>query len=375
MFRSFFLAGFECATGINRHGLWFDQIAATQHDLQADDDYRRLDQLGIHAVREGVRWPLIDRRGRYDFSSVEPFVAAARRHGLEVIWDLFHYGYPPDLEPFSPLFSERFAAYCGAAARFLCAACEGPWYFTPMNEPSYFSWAAGQVGHFAPHLHGRGSALKVALIRAAIRGIDAIRGVCREARIVNVDPICRVVPPHHRTDLAAGARDFNERAVFEAWDMLCGRSMPELGGSREHLGIVGVNYYATNQWEIGREEIPLAADDPRRVPLRRLVEQVWLRYGGELLITETGQADHLRPGWIADIAAEGGALLAGGIPLRGICLYPILGMPDWHERARWVRMGLWDLVAEGAALRRRIHQPTLRALQAASIDARLLARA
>ena len=29
MFRSFFLAGFEGSTGYNRHGDWFDQVAAT----------------------------------------------------------------------------------------------------------------------------------------------------------------------------------------------------------------------------------------------------------------------------------------------------------------------------------------------------------
>ena len=31
-FQSFFLAGFEGSTGINRHGQWFDQVEATQHD-------------------------------------------------------------------------------------------------------------------------------------------------------------------------------------------------------------------------------------------------------------------------------------------------------------------------------------------------------
>ena len=74
MFRSFYLAGFECATGYNMHGEWIDQIAATEHDLHVDADYRRLADVGIRAVREAIRWPLVDRGGRYDFSSAEPFV-------------------------------------------------------------------------------------------------------------------------------------------------------------------------------------------------------------------------------------------------------------------------------------------------------------
>ncbi|HKX27776.1 MAG TPA: glycoside hydrolase, partial [Blastocatellia bacterium] len=60
MFKSFFQAGFEAATGYNRHRQWIDQIAATQHDLQIDDDYRRLRDAGLLTAREAVRWPLVD---------------------------------------------------------------------------------------------------------------------------------------------------------------------------------------------------------------------------------------------------------------------------------------------------------------------------
>ena len=35
--------------------------------------------------------------------------------------------------------------------------------------------------------------------------------------------------------------------------------------------------------------------------------------------------------------------LRRGVRLHGICLYPILGMPEWHEPEVIVRMGLWDL--------------------------------
>jgi hypothetical protein len=82
MFESFFLAGFECAIGINRHGEWFDQIAATQHDLFVEEDYRLLRETGIRGAREAIRWPLVDRGGRYDFSTLEPTIAAARRNGV-----------------------------------------------------------------------------------------------------------------------------------------------------------------------------------------------------------------------------------------------------------------------------------------------------
>jgi hypothetical protein len=37
MFKSFFFAGYECATGYNAKRQWIDQIAATQHDLHVSE--------------------------------------------------------------------------------------------------------------------------------------------------------------------------------------------------------------------------------------------------------------------------------------------------------------------------------------------------
>jgi beta-glucosidase/6-phospho-beta-glucosidase/beta-galactosidase len=363
MFRSFFIGGFEGTTTTNVQHQWIDQVAATQHVEHADDDYRRLREVGLRAAREAIRWPLVDQAGKLDFSTARPFVEASRRHGIEVIWDLFHYGYPQDLDPFTDEFIKRFAAYCHATARFVSENSDGPYYFTPVNEPSFFAWAGGEVGRFAPHCYGRGPELKIALVRAAIAGINAIRAELPDARMVNVDPICRVVPPADHSAPHAHAKDFNHRAVFEAWDMICGRMLPELGGSRDHLDIVGVNYYWTNQWEIGREERPLAFDDRRRLSLAALLRRVWQRYGAEILVTETSHVDEMRPIWLSVVGHDCEKLLDEGIPLRGVCLYPILGMPEWHDPTIWTRMGLWDLVHRGDTLHREIYLPMLDALR------------
>ncbi len=366
MFRSFFLAGFECATGYNAQGEWIDQVSATHHDRHADEDYRRLRDVGIYGAREAIRWPVVDRGTRYDFSSVEPFLTASQKYGLEVIWDLFHYGYPEGLDLFSEEFPSRFADYCYAAARYVCRRYEGLCYFTPINEPSFFAWAGGEVGKFAPHQRNRGVELKIALARAAICGINAIRSVAPSARIVNVDPVCHVVPPPGNPALEETAQRFNSDWVYESWDMLEGRLHPELGGSRAHLDIVGVNYYWTNQWELGDERKPLDMDDPRLVPVCALLRQVWERYRGELLITETTHVHEFRPAWLEYIADQAESLLVEGVPLRGICLYPILGMPEWHAQEEWVHMGLWDLVREETRLARQLCRPMLRELQRAT---------
>jgi hypothetical protein len=354
MFRSFLFAGFEGSTGYNRHGQWFDQVALTGHAQTLEEDYRNLADLGLYAAREAIRWPLVDRGGgHYDFSSVEPFLEAAQRNGIEVLWDLFHFGFPSHVDLWSEDFPEQFAEYCHAAAQYVAQHTASRCIFTPINEPSFMAYAGGEEGLFAPHGKGRGFELKVALVRAAIAGIDAIRTVCPTARIVNVDPLCRVACPPDRPELAEEVCDFNERLVYQAWDMLAGRLYPELGGSRAHLDIVGINYYWTNQWEWGgvpsadNRFPPLDEDDPRRAKLRELVQSVWRRYGGEILITETAHIGDKRAPWLLEVVKESEALLCAGVPLRGVCWYPVLGMPEWHAREIWALMGLWDPSSDG----------------------------
>jgi beta-glucosidase/6-phospho-beta-glucosidase/beta-galactosidase len=363
VFKNLFLAGFEGATGYNAHGEWIDQVSATHHDRFADEDYALVRAAGMRGAREAVRWPLVERAGRYDFSTLRPFLHAARRHGVKLVYDLFHFGYPDGVDLFSEEFPARFAEYCYAAARFVAAHDDGLYYFTPVNEPSFFAWAGGEAGLFAPHQIGRGWELKVCLTRAAIAGIEAIWSACPGARIVNVDPLCRVVAPEDRPDRERDVEWFNTVAVFQSWDMLAGRLLPEAGGSLRHLDIVGVNYYWTNQWEIDRPGVPLERTDPRVAPLSRLVRAVWERYGAEMIVTETSHVEHERPAWLREIGVEVGVMLDEGIPIRGVCLYPVLGMPEWHARDVWTRMGLWDLEPDDVILRRVAHEPTMEALR------------
>jgi hypothetical protein len=365
MFRSFYMAGFECATGYNRNCHWIDQVEATQHDLFVDADYARLHALGIRTVREAVRWPLVDRSGACDFASVKPMLAAARAHEMDVIWDLFHYGYPGDTEPFAPDFAERFAHYCGETARFLSREGGSRCFITPVNEPSYLAWAGGSAGLFAPHRRDVGFELKVALTRAAIAGIRAIQRVNPSAVIVNVDPLCRVVPRDSTRKALAEAQHFNERAVFEFYDLLSGRLMPELGGSPELIGVMGLNYYWTNQWQLGKEGCPLHPADPRYTPLGELLRQVYARYGAPLVLTETSALGDARASWVDELAEMAHQLELEGVPLHGICLYPILGMPEWHEPEVWTQLGLWELERRGPALERVVHAPMQAALERA----------
>lgn len=229
LFRSFWQAGFESATHRNRKRRRVDMIAATQHLEHADADYALLRDMDILVAREGVRWPLVEAGGEYDFSSLAPLVEAGRRHGIQIMWTLCHYGWPDDLDVFAPAFVDRFARYCGAVARFIAAGDAGVPFYSPMNEISFLAFAAGQVGWFYPYAHDRGDELKAQLVRAAIAGIEALWAVDPRARIAHVDPIINVVAASRRPGQTASAAA-QHASQFAAWDWLAGRARPELGG-------------------------------------------------------------------------------------------------------------------------------------------------
>jgi hypothetical protein len=367
LFPTTLAAGFECSTPLNFDRHRVDELAATGHDDQVQADYRRLRYAGIRTVRDGVRWNLVNRDGKLNFDSALPYVEAADAEKMTVIWDLFHYGYPEDLDPFAPPFIERFAAYCYAFARMLVKRAHGQpgfgdsgWrFYTPVNEISFFAWAGGEVGMFAPFQIGRGGELKRRLAAAAIAGINAIRAADPRARFVNCDPIVRVVAPLDAPWLEDEADYFNAHYVCEAWDMLAGRVFPELGGSPDHLDIVGVNYYGVNQWEHQRHDSVLHENDPRRAPFSQLLIELHERYRRPIFISETASSGDNRARWLHDIHAEAIRAMQAGVDLHGICLYPILGMTDWHT-GEYRAMGLWDGCDEG---RREPHAPLMDALK------------
>jgi beta-glucosidase/6-phospho-beta-glucosidase/beta-galactosidase len=360
LFQSFFLGGFECSTHRNRAGRRLDLIAATGHDRFAGADYLRLRELGIRTVRDGIRWHLIEQApGRYDFSSALPMVRAACDAGTQVIWDLCHYGWPDDLDIFSAEFIERFAGLAYAFVKRLSAETDATPLLTPINEISYMTWAAGAVGIFYPYAEGRGDELKRQLVRAAIAGIEAIWSVRPDARICHIDPMCNIVADTARPEDEIPAAAYN-RAQYEAWDMLCGRAQPELGGAEKYLDIVGVNYYIHNQWVYpGGHGTMIDPSHPRYRPVWEMLREVYERYRRPMFIAETGIEDDARSEWLRYIAGETRLAMQAGVPIQGICLYPIVNHPGWEDD-RHCYNGLCDYADETGE--REVYEPLAREL-------------
>jgi beta-glucosidase/6-phospho-beta-glucosidase/beta-galactosidase len=344
LFSSFWMGGFESACQINSNRERVDMIAGVQHDTQVSDDYRRLAEFNIRTVRDGVRWHLIDRGGpEYDFSSFLPMLDAALETGTQVIWNLCHYGWPDDVDVFSAEFVERFRRFAKATARIVRERSDGVPFYAPINEMSFFAWAAGRDIIY-PFAHGKDNEIKFQLIRAALAATDAIWEVDPRARIVYPEPVVNVIAPRANPEAACAALQQTE-SQYEAWDTIAGKMRPELGGSTHFLDVIGVNFYHSNQWEYGNGRLRWEDEprDERWIPFHRILGRVWDRYKRPIFISETSHFGAGRARWIREIGQEVFEARRAGIPVEGVCLYPILDRYDWEDRTHWHNSGLWDL--------------------------------
>jgi glycosyltransferase involved in cell wall biosynthesis len=334
LFRSFLQGGFECSTHRLRprqaevQGKRLDMLQAINHDAHAEQDYRQLASFGIRTIRDGFRWHLIERQGEFHWSSIRPMLKAAVATGTQVIWDLLHYGWPDDIDIWSPHFVDRFARFSGAAARIVREESAAVPFYCPVNEISFFSWGGGDAGYLNPFANGRGFELKVQLAKASLAAMDTILAVDPRARFVHCDPVINVITDPARP-WEARAAEGHRQSQFQGWDLLAGRMWPQIGGAERYLDVVGVNYYFNNQWIHGGQ--PIDIGHPLYKPFRAILIETYARYGKPIFIAETGTEDGRRPGWFSYMVQEATAAMKAGVPLEGLCLYPIVSHPGWDD--------------------------------------------
>lgn len=339
MFASFLQAGFECSTHKILSGRRLDLVASTFHDRFLREDYERMLQVGMRTAREGLRWHLIEREPHvYDFSTALPMIRAGQEMGIQIIWDVLHFGWPDFLDVFNDDWRKHFADLAAGFARLLRKETSDVAFIAPINEISFLSWGGGEDAHIFPFARRRGGEMKRQLVRAFIAASDAIRSELPNFRLVAPEPVIHIVGDPARPDDMREAEAYRT-AMFEAWDMLRGRLHPELGGNDKYLDVIGVNYYDANQWWNHGKTI--FRGEPQYRPFREILQEVYKRYGRPMFVSETGTEDGKRPAWFAYICDEVHAACQAGVELHGICLYPIVNHPGWNDD-RHCYNALWD---------------------------------
>jgi beta-glucosidase/6-phospho-beta-glucosidase/beta-galactosidase len=344
-FDSFFMAGFECSSHRRRDGVRLDLIRATGHDRHVLNDYRLCRELGFRTLRDGLRWHLIGKTpGKYDWSSWMPALEAAEDVGMQVIWDLFHYGSPDCIDQAAPDFPDRFTEFALAAIEVRQSVSKRPPMFCPLNEFNFISWAVddGYFPQVGPKQRGW---FKHQLVRTAITASRAIKREWPDSAIIWAEPLIHIAPHDQRRSTIRAAQQ-NLQGMYEAYDWIMGKAKPELGGDPSFVDFVGLNFYPHNQWYFKGPTIPMGHHEYR--PLADMLIEMGERYGKPLLLSETGAEGTGKPSWLHYVCSEVRDAMIRGADVRGICWYPITAYPGW-DNSRHAETGLLStVVANGS---------------------------
>ncbi len=347
LFDSFWMGGYECSDQLNCFGDRVNLLESSGHLHLLDEDYKNLAMFNIKTVREGIRWSRVDKVPfTYDWTDVLYLFEAAKKHNIQQVWDVCHFGFPDDLTPLHPHFSKRLTSVCVAFVELYKKHFpERVLVITPINEVSFISWLGGDVDGTSPYCNGMGWQVKYALMKAYIQAVKAIKDIDASIKILATEPLVNIVAPLNATiEQIEAAAVLNENQ-YQAMDMLCGKLCPELGGSPGYLDIAGFNYYYNNQWVMGSEK-PLVwtarNENKEWVFLAGLLQEGYQRYGCPVIIAETSHAKEDRPLWIKYVGEECIKALQHGVDLQGICIYPIIDRTDWDHVENWHHSGIWD---------------------------------
>ncbi len=346
------MAGFECSSHRRPDGVRLDLLRSTRHDSLALGDYRACRAHGIRSARDGLRWHRIEiAPGTYDWSSWIPMLEAAAEAGLDVIWDLLHYGSPDFREPGDGDFPDSFAAFAAEAARVHRAVTGAPLLALPINEISFFTWAV-RTGYFPKSGPDEPGWFKRRLVRSALAAAKAMREADAECRFFWAEPLIHVTVPRGLGEEEARAAQEARLAQFEAFDMLLGRTAPELGGGSQWADAIGLNFYPDNQWYHLGSTLPLGHFDYR--PLSDMLVEVWERYRKPIFLSETGAEGSARAAWLHYVCDEVREAMGRGVDFRGVCLYPVTTYPGWDDD-RDAEVGLFSTAGPDGT--RRAYRP------------------
>ena len=172
-----------------------------------DEDYARLRAVGISTVRESARWHLIDRaNGDCDFATCRANAASGCASSNASDLDTLSLRMARRRRPAVVAVHGTVRTVLWKRRAFLRERGDESPIFIAINEISFLAWAAGETGWFYPYLTNRGAEVKRQLVRASIAGINAIRRVVPQARIVTSEPLIHVVADNADTEQAMRPR-------------------------------------------------------------------------------------------------------------------------------------------------------------------------
>ncbi len=357
--------GIECT--VARVGdRYVDQTVLNGHQHRPED-LDAFAALGIRAIRYPVLWERVAPQGldRADWRWTDERLARIRDLGIRPIAGLLHHGSGPrDTDLSQPDFPEKLARYAAAVAE------RYPWldHYTPVNEPLTTARFSGLYGHWYPH--GRDYGLFLRLLVNQINGVRlamrAIRQINPDAKLVQTDDLGRTLSTPHLAyqaayenerrwlgfDLLTGRFDRHHALWRDLTDAVPARELDDLLCDPCPPDIVGINHYLSGERFLDErlDRYPGVAPGgngrdryvdvlaPRVAAsgvagLENLLHEAWERYGLPIAVTEvhngSSRDEQLR--WLKEAWDSARRLRNGGVDLRAITAWSLLGTYDWNS--------------------------------------------
>jgi beta-glucosidase len=321
-----------------------DVAETTQHVARRPADLDLLAASGVRHLRYPIRWHRVEAvENHFEWRETDEAFQALTDRNLSPIVDLMHHtSHPAWLTFDDPRFRSAYLRYVEAFA------CRYPWIesYTLFNEPFSTLLLSGQEGIWPPYLKGLAGIVSLwrNVLPAWSEASRMYRQLLPRARHIHTDTCER-----HSGD-SAYAPLANDRRLA-VLDLLLGidldpkrpffREMVKAGGEellhmeRGHVDVVGLDYYAHNQWhfDVGA---PGCSPTPYPVPLADLIQEYWLRYQRPCLLTETNirGTGSDRATWFKYTLEQCERAASKGVPIEGHCWFPFVDSCDWASLLR-----------------------------------------
>jgi len=320
----------------------------TGHVARWRADLELLASCGVSRARYPIRWHRIEReRGRFDWRHTDEVLGWMRDNGMRPIVDLLHHtSYPRWLK--RGFADRRFAT---SYLRYLEAfAARYPWVqeYTLCNEPFTTLFLCGHQGLWPPHLRGISGFVTLArnVMPALSEGSRAYAELLPNARHVYADTCEQATAA---TGAAAPFAELANDRRFFLLDLLLGRPIDprrpfvaevlRSGGEAlldlpaGRVDVLGLDYYAHNQWQYLDGTGRGVPSSPHPAPLAAVIGEYWERYRLPCMLSETNIRGFApdRASWMKYTLEQCEAARARGVPIEGYCWFPFVDSCDWDS--------------------------------------------
>ena len=320
----------------------------TGHVARWRSDLELLVSCGVTRLRYPVRWHRIQtERRNFDWRATDEVFGWMRDHGMRPIPDLCHHtSYPRWLRRG---FADR--RFGDAYLRYVEAfAVRYPWIeeYTLFNEPFTTFFLCGQEGVWPPYMHGLKGFLTLArnVLPALTAASRAYRDLLPQARHFYVDTCERASAALPQ---AAGVASLANDRRFFVLDLFLGRHLdadrpfvaevlaagggPLLELAPGFVDVLGLDYYAHNQWQYLDRTGRGLMSSPDPGSLASLIGEYWERYRLPCAIGETNIRGFApdRASWLKYTLEQCEMAQGAGVPFDGYCWFPFVDSCDWDS--------------------------------------------